>query len=86
MWQPIESAPRDGTYIIAIIAANDCRHLQHQEGRMFVIRHEGKTVTGYDMGWAVYPGYGGASDIFFSHWMPLPDAPKASEEQEQRNE
>lgn len=78
-WRPIETAPRDGTYILAIVAANDCRHLGHHAGRMFAIRHEGATDgSGYDMGWAVYPGYGGAPDNFFSAWTPLP-APPAGE-------
>ncbi len=74
-WQPIETAPRDGTFILAIVAPNDSRHLGHQSGRAFVIRHEGVTVSGFDRGWAVYPGFGGASDCDFSHWIPLPPPP-----------
>lgn len=73
-WQPIETAPRDGTYILAILGPNSGPHLQYHAGRMFVIRHEGMS-RGYDMGWAVYPGYGGVSDHNFTHWMPLPPAP-----------
>ena len=76
-WQPIETAPKDGTYILAIVAKNDSLHLQYHAGRMFVIRHEGKTkASGFDLGWAVYPGYGGVSDHNFTHWMPLPPPPK----------
>lgn len=75
-WQDIASAPKDGSYIIAVVAPNDSRHLRHFAGRAFVIRHEGTTMmSGYDMGWAVYPGYGGAADHMFSHWMPLPAPP-----------
>lgn len=78
-WRPIETAPKDGRYIIAIVAPNDTRHLGHQAGRMFVVRHEGKTVSGYDMGWAVYPGFGGSHDSNFSYWMPLPAPPQAKQ-------
>lgn len=75
-WRPIETAPKDGTAILAIVAKNETRHLGHLEGRAFVIRHEGFMRSGYDLGWAVFPGYGGASDFLFSHWMPLPSPPK----------
>ena len=74
-WQPIETAPKDGTYIIAVVAPSTSRFLQHHEGRAFVIRHEGFLGSGYNMGWAVYPGYGGAPDGSFTHWMPLPAPP-----------
>lgn len=74
-WKPIELAPKDGTYILAIVAPNESRHLEHQTGRMFVIRHEGKTENGFDLGWSVYPGYGGASDHNFTHFSPLPSPP-----------
>ncbi|EQB03874.1 hypothetical protein [Sphingobium sp. HDIP04] len=74
-WRSMDSAPRDGRYILAIVAPNRGRHLEHQAGRMFAIRHEGKTVSDYDLGWAVYPGFGGASDHDFTHWMPIPSAP-----------
>lgn len=73
----MDSAPRDGSYILAIVAPNDSRHMEHNAGRCFVIRHEGKTPGDYDMGWAVFPGYGGAPDSFFSCWMPLPAPPAA---------
>lgn len=76
MWQPIETAPKDGTVILAIIAKNDSRQIGHLAGRMFSIWHEGKTPSGYDLGWSVFPGYGGAPDYFFSYWMPLPPAPE----------
>lgn len=75
-WQPIETAPRDGTPILAIVGENDSRHMGHLVGRIFQIRHEGLTrPSGYDLGWGVYPGFGGAPDHYFTHWMPLPCAP-----------
>lgn len=74
-WQPIETAPKDGSYIVAIVAPNDSRHLEYHAGRAFVIRHGGVTDNGYDLGWNVFPGFGGAPDFYFSHWMHLPEAP-----------
>ena len=68
----MSSAPKDGSYILAEVAENDSTHLTYHAGRKFVIRHEGKTDSGYDLGWAVYPGYGGAPDWFFSRWWALP--------------
>jgi len=76
-WRDIASAPKDGRYILAIVAPNNSRHLGHMAGRMFVIRHEGVTdPSGYDLGWAVFPGFGGALSYMFTHWMPLPTPPE----------
>jgi hypothetical protein len=69
-WQDISTAPKDGSYILAIVAPNDSRHMSLQAGRAFVIRHEGER-HGFDLGWAVYPGYGGAPDSFFSKWAAI---------------
>jgi hypothetical protein len=77
-WPDIASAPKDGSYILAEVAENDSLQFRHQVGRMFVIRHEGRTASGCDLGWAVYPGYGGAPDSFFSRWQPVPPAPPLS--------
>lgn len=71
----MSKAPRDGSYILAIVAPNRGRHLEHQAGRVFSIRHEGKTASDFDLGWAVYPGFGGASDHDFCAWMPMPPVP-----------
>jgi hypothetical protein len=76
-WEGMESAPRDGRYILAEVAPNRGRYLEHQAGRMFVIRHEGMVDT-YDMGWAVYPGFGGCSDFDFLRWTSLPPAPEVT--------
>lgn len=78
-WRPMPEAPRDGTRILAIVGKNDSRHMEHLVGRIFEIRHEGITRPGgYDMGWAVYPGYGGAPDHFFAGWMPRSALPPES--------
>jgi hypothetical protein len=74
-WPPMADAPRDGSYILAIVAPGRGRHLEHQAGRMFVIRHEGFAPGGFDLGWAVYPGFGGCTDHDFTCWTRLPKHP-----------
>ena len=75
-WQPIETAPRDGAYIKAVVTGAVGRW-EHLNGRYFAIRHEGRTSSGFDMGWSVFPGFGGVDDSWFSSWRPLPDPPAA---------
>lgn len=78
-WQPIETAPKDGTWIVALVAGADDRW-EHLNGRAFVVRHEGKTASDYDLGWALHPGFGGVHESWFTHWMPLPKPPASSGE------
>lgn len=76
-WRPISEAPRDGTYILAHLADRDADdRWAHLAGRTFVVRHEGKTSSGYDLGWSVHPGFGGCADDWFSGWQPLPPPPQ----------
>lgn len=75
-WRPIETAPRDGRFIVAMMGDAQARW-EHLNGRAFVVRHEGTTDSGYNLGWSVYPGFGGVSDQWFSGWLPLPPAPGA---------
>lgn len=72
-WRPMESAPRDRTYILARVAPRDGDdRWGYLSGRCFVIRHEERTPSGYDLGWSVFPGFGGVSDDRFEGWLPLP--------------
>jgi Lar family restriction alleviation protein len=72
-WRPMESAPRDRTYILARVAPRDGDdRWGYLSGRCFVIRHEERTPSGYDLGWSVFPGFGGVSDDWFEGWLPLP--------------
>jgi hypothetical protein len=71
---PMSEAPKDGSYIVGYYRSIDNERTEHWDGRAFVIRHEGKTASDYDLGWALFPGYGGVPDICFAGWAPLPAA------------
>lgn len=84
-WQPIETAPKDGTRIVAI---GRVRHDGWWRPRACVTRwHKIEESPAYAVGWEfVSPGY---ADVFDpTHWMPLPDpltgvsAPPPSEDGE----
>ncbi|MCX7585069.1 hypothetical protein [Phenylobacterium sp. 58.2.17] len=75
-WQPISTAPKDGSYILARVAPLDDERWGHLAGRYFVIRHEGRTPSDYDLGWSVFPGFGGASDRWFDAWTHISPAPQ----------
>lgn len=74
-WQPIETAPRDGTRVLLAVKPADT-----------VDNWYGRTppdVDGFglfkhlDNGWST-PGSGGWADFFFSGWRPLPEPPLAA--------
>ena len=62
-WQPIETAPKDGTKVLAI-AVDDIRN---GTPHMSIAR---KSSRGH---WLTEPG---AWAIYPTHWMPLPAPPK----------
>lgn len=72
---PMDAAPKDGSYIIGYYRSLDNERTEHWNGRAFVIRHEGRTASDYDLGWGLFPGYGGVPDICFAGWLPLPALP-----------
>lgn len=76
-WQPIETAPRDGTFIIAYTKAALPERWMGMANRPFVVNHMGRTeVLGLDLGWSLFPGMG-VGDDWLEGWMPLPAAPEA---------
>jgi hypothetical protein len=78
-WQPIATAPKDGTEILLIwhwdsgihtgvsvvLAAWICRKHRHLS-----LHHDCPDDPECDMGWGHYAGT-------MTHWMPLPDASRA---------
>jgi len=67
-WQPIETAPRDGTWILAINATTN-------PGRQHVVKYSERQSKKFPwtrdetpMGWVAG----------LTHWMPLPDPPIAA--------
>lgn len=79
-WQPIETAPKDGTLVLLL------------DGRMVVA---GCWNAAFNDGWCFWDGYGVSSDddeanvvelnswipgFGPSHWMPLPSPPINTEE------
>jgi len=66
-WQPIETAPKDGTEIIAW-----GEHLGH-----LVVGWD-DTTQGPDFNWATADGLNYHKDAF-AYWMPLPEAPKGEQ-------
>jgi hypothetical protein len=65
--RPMETAPRDGTDILAQVRHDSSRW----PGRWFIVSHEG-VVDCYDLGWRLFPGFGGVSDQSFAGWLPMP--------------
>ena len=86
MWQPIETAPKDGTHFLSTS--------QHLQGEIFICTWKDKTLvhsTGneHHVGWWLvgipkryYAGWGPLympikqDDLMPTHWMLLPDPPK----------
>lgn len=59
-WQPIETAPRDGTPILVAV----------EGGRFYADKAEWTAS-----GWA-YPCHNHGPEISPTHWMPLPPPPE----------
>ena len=78
-WQPIETAPRDGSMFLVWV--NAVRHGEDDEGRPFqqdcstVDFAEWRTVDDY--GYPFYFGYPHGDQEYPTHWQPLPAAPAA---------
>jgi len=66
MWQPIETAPKDGT---EILLADE----RVSGGFMTVVSFE--VVEGNDWVWHTNDGIS-YHEKAFTHWMPLPEPPK----------
>lgn len=64
-WQPIETAPKDGTYILIMTVT----------GRNYVVAYD----STFSIPWRVMFDVG-ISEFVPTHWMPLPAAPEYKED------
>ena len=66
-WQPIETAPRDGSEFLAVVEVKNLYGLRWHERRVIWVDEEtGDLSEDCDFGWSLDD---------YTHWMPLPDAP-----------
>lgn len=65
-WMPMETAPRDGTFILAKCGDIADERWSHLSGRCFVIKWIGVGD------WSLHPGFG-VGDNWLAGWQPLPD-------------
>lgn len=75
-WQLIETAPRDGTRILAVTGDIADERWSNLSRREFVIWHLGRSGrVDLDLGWSLYPGMG-VGDEWLAAWQPLPTPPE----------
>ena len=76
-WQPIETAPKDGT---PILGARVCEYMDgstYMDGAIVMYERDGIGHTGWAyMGFLVSMV---GSDVAPTHWLPLPAPPEAAE-------
>lgn len=79
LWHPIATAPKNRTDVLVILKPALPDHVSERHaGRCFVALHPGVATDGFDMGWSLYPGYGGVPDEWIAGWMPLPNCEERS--------
>lgn len=82
-WRSIESAPKDGTPVLVAVRGMT-GHWEHLNDRLFVARHQGYTPSKFDLGWSLFPGFGGVSDFNICGWQPAPELPPPPTEESER--
>jgi hypothetical protein len=68
-WQPIETAPKDGTRILVF-----------EKIWPEIVVAEWDEGTGHHPGWRVYPNTESLDTCDPTHWMPLPEPPVAADQ------
>jgi hypothetical protein len=74
-WQPIETAPRDGTWILALSP----RSLPVCQVVRWEVEHPSHARPEFQNNYAMWAGYYEAHGPFdgpVTHWMPLPEPPR----------
>lgn len=69
-WQPIETAPKDGTIILAWCVHTNAKYAANPVKEGWVAPVVARWIDHHGGGWT-WNGHAGE----FTHWMPLPDAP-----------
>lgn len=67
-WQPIETAPKDGTRILL-------HRRKNQRGRLWKPVVIGRWKMSPPTYWVLETRHGAAQDIDISGWIPLPEVP-----------
>lgn len=72
-WQPIDTAPRDGSAILATNAG-----YAYELGRCVVVFWETDPVDNGEHGWMQPDDGDEVRHTWLTHWMPLPASPSQS--------
>jgi hypothetical protein len=70
-WQPIETAPKDGTIVLLYCPVNDGSLIDHFSAGQFESFAPYQKEMGKEGSWHHY------LEAEPTHWMPLPDAPRS---------
>ena len=78
-WQPIKTAPKDGTWIIAFVPSTGRSHAVQWDKQFDLARDDEEDDAGYRGAWTDHAvqsfGYEELKEYVPTHWMPLPEAP-----------
>jgi hypothetical protein len=73
-WQPIETAPKDGTVIDLWGYGWNGKYRRMANCRWYDELGDGE-FTGWEQEYAESPSYRNLRGVTFTHWMPLPPPP-----------
>lgn len=72
MWQPIKTAPKDGTAVLLCLWGSEYPAREPTHPEMIVASYDEATP---DFPWLTLDGANGYHADAPTHWMPLPDPP-----------
>ena len=77
-WRPIETAPRDGTEIVAYLGGSSMANIEDPDNRFRVLRWS-THYSIFGLGGCWTDGLCTLGDrIDVTHWMPLPEPPETA--------